>query len=207
MCQFGELWYLCFSWLIGFTSSKVKSVQNFSVEVLYWFRATVGLSHLKIRSWGPLNRFFSTRLPNTDFPVVCCDFVSPGHTSYCQGHIDPFSSSKSSVIRRRRLEAKITYEHWTLVLCLQGISRGLQLSLVFGGLFSSRRRLPGKRGLCEHGTRPGTPGNEEGNLWCKVILQWRSFLCFFFFSFSSPYLQPGLVYRLLRKTSEWFHNI
>ena len=118
----------------------------------------MGLSHLKIKSWGPLNRFFSTRLPNTDFPVVCYHFVSPGHTSYCQGHIYPFSSSMSSVIRRRRLEAKIIYEHWTLVLYLQGISRGLQLSLVFGGLFSSRPPTARQK-------RPLRTWNTAGDAW------------------------------------------
>lgn len=51
------------------------------------------------------------------------------------------------------------------------------------------------------GTRPGTPGKEEDYLWCKVILQCSSVPCFFlsFFPFSSPYFQPGLVYRPIKK--------
>ena len=97
LCQFDELWFPCFSWLTGFTISKIKSVQNFSGEVLYWFRAMVGLSHLKIRSWGHwIDYFCSTRLPNTDFPVVgCCHFaplvIHPRTPSYREGHICLFN--------------------------------------------------------------------------------------------------------------------
>ena len=100
--------------------SKIKSVQNFSGEVLYWFRAMMGLSHLKIGSWGHwIDCFCSTRLPNTDFPVVgCCHFASPGHTSsdtlISRGTYLSLHSGMSSVIRRRRLAAKIIFEYWTL---------------------------------------------------------------------------------------------
>ena len=117
LCQFGELWYLCFSWLIGFTISKIKSVSG---EVLYWFRAMMGLSHLKIRSWGHwIDCFCSTRLPNTDFPVVgCCHFASPGHTCsntlISRGTYLSLHSGMSSVIRRRRLATKVIFEYWRL---------------------------------------------------------------------------------------------
>ena len=99
LCQLDKLWCPCFSWLTGFTISKIKSVQNFSGEVHYWFRAMMGLSHLKIKSWGHwIDYFCSTRLPNTDFPVVgCCHFASPGHTSHNAQHcwklLRPFARS------------------------------------------------------------------------------------------------------------------
>ena len=94
LCQFGELWCLCFSWLIGFTISKTKSVQIFSFEVLYWFRAMVGLSHLKTRSWGPLNRFFFflhgflTQIsPSLAAAILHPLVIHPRTISYREGHI------------------------------------------------------------------------------------------------------------------------
>ena len=53
------------------------------------------------------------------------------------------------------------------------------MSLVIGGLFSFRQPITRHKRPLLAGTRPVTPGNEEDNLCCKVIQQWRSFPCFF----------------------------
>lgn len=78
LCQFDELWYLCFSWLIGFTSSTIKIVQIFSFEFLYWFRAMVGW---KPGVGGHWIDFFLHGFLTQIFPVFGCHFASPGHTS------------------------------------------------------------------------------------------------------------------------------
>ena len=77
-------------------------------------------SGLKTRSWAPLNRFFSTRLSNTDFPCLWQPFCIPW--SYILGHphiardifVSLIRSGMSSVIRRCRLAAKIIFEYRTL---------------------------------------------------------------------------------------------
>ena len=96
----------------------------------------------------------------------------------------------------------ITPDESSLFLTFTGNSRGLQLSLVFGGLFSSRP--PNTRQQ-----RPLLAGGrlETRKIICDAKLSRNEdhFLVSFspfFFSFSSAYLRPRLVYRLIRKKSE-----
>ena len=69
---------------------------------------------------GAIEEIFFTRLPNTDFPGQWLPFCIPCSYILRDPHIarDMFvsviRSGMSSVIRKRRLEATIISEHWTL---------------------------------------------------------------------------------------------